>query len=385
MAAAHAVGLVHGNVSAANVLLTEGGMALLADLGVGQMSQSAPGPADPAVDVRAVGGLLQQALDRCLTAVPAALLDAVAAAVAEDAAVRPDAASLATALRRSCPAAPLLRRDPGPLAGSRPRLPAPPREGAAAVRSAADPEQERPGVRGHAGRRSVGAGPSGRQAASGKARSGRWLSSKESGAAQVVDRPGRRRYRLTGAVPRRLLVAAAAAVILAAGAGIGWASGRGGPTVSPLPPAVTTPAAAPRAVGVDGRAELDRIDAARAVAFSAVNPALLEAADAPGSPALAADRKALARLKARGLSADGVRHRLLEVRSVLQSATGATLRVVDKRTEVTTVDGTGQVVGTLPLRPRAAYDIELVRGPAGWRLARVTPVAGAPSTETPRS
>lgn len=70
---------------------------------------------------------------------------------------------------------------------------------------------------------------------------------------------------------------------------------------------------------------------------------------------------------------------MIEVRSVLHSATGATLRVVDERTEVTTANGTGQVVGTLPVRARSAYDIELVRGPPGWRLSWVMPAAATPT------
>ena len=331
LAAAHAVGLVHGSVSAANVLLTEGGMALLADLGVAQMRGTAAtaGTGDPAADLLALGELLQQALDRCPTAVPPALREAVAAAAGPEPGARPDAATLAISLRRSCPAAPLLRRDPGPLPGALPA--AGPRPPAGDEGSAAKP---------------VGA--------------------------------ARARRRPIGPVRRRLLLAMGTTLGLAALAGAGWASGRGGPTGTPLPPVTAHPAASPRPAGTDWRAELDRIDAARAVAFSAVDPAMLEAADAPGSPAMAADRAALAGLKARGLAADGVRHRLLEVRSVLQSPTGVSLRVVDERTAVTTVDRTGRVAGTVPLRARAAYDIELVRGPAGWRLARVTPAAATP-------
>ena len=405
--AAHALGLVHGNISAANVLLSEAGTPMLADLGVNQMRPASglAGAAGPAADIRAVGEVLQQALDRCPVAVPPALREAIAAAVDEDATARPDAATLASSLRSSCPDAPLLRRDPGPLPGARPpvarRIPAPDRPGAPAAQGApavqgalagrlAPPtKRQRPGAGWLPGRKLPGRAVPGKgvpekgvpeKGLPDRGLPGARRTDANAAGTRTADERGRGRASLTGVVPQPLLIAAGAAAALVAAAGVGSAWGRGGPaTAAPLPPVASTPTAGTGTVTTDWRAELDRLDAARATAFSAVNPALLDAADAPDSPAMAADRAALAGLQAKGLTAEGVRHRLLEVRSVRQSATSALLRVVDERTEVTTFDATGRIVGTLPLRPRAAYDIELVRASAGWRLAKVTPVAATPA------
>ena len=327
LAAAHTAGIVHGNVSAANVLLTEGGLPRLADLGVRQLL-AGPATAAPEADVAALGSLLQQAMIGCYETAPQVLVDAVAAASAPlpD---RPTAAGLADLLRASCPAAPLLRRDPGPITGAAPSPPS-------AVHSAGSP-------------------------------------ARRTGALRSLS--------VSSALSTRAVVAAGAVVVLVLAAGVGWASGRGGPAPVPLPPRAESPG--DKAVGVpapaarpDWRKELDRLDAARAVAFAAADPALLAAVDAPGSPALAADRATLASLKAKGLAADGVRHHLIEVTAVLQSADKVTLRVLDERAPVSTVDASGQVVATLPARTRATYDVELVKVSGAWRLARVTPRLG---------
>ena len=323
LAAAHAAGIVHGNVSAANVLLTEGGVPRLADLGVRQLL-AGPGTAQPEADVAALGSLLQQAMIGCYETAPQALVDAVAAASAAlpD---RPTAAGFAAALRESCLAAPLLRRDPGPIAGA-----------AMAPQTLA-------------------------RGAGSPARGVGWL----------------RTALVSSALSKRALVVAGAVVVLASAAGIGWASGRGGPAPVPLPPRAEGPPVralgAPAAAGPDWQKELDRLDTARAVAFAAVDPGLLAVVDAPGSPALAADLATLASLKAKGLAADGVRHHLIEVTAVLQSGDKVTLRVLDERMPVSTVDASGQVVATLPARTRATYDVELVKVSGVWRLARVTP------------
>ena len=371
LAATHAAGIAHGDVSAAKVLLTLDGMPLLSDFGVsrlvgapcqpGEQVEATADCLDPAVargggaspvsDVWALGAVLHRALAGCAPqgegsdaevlgsarvgertplgllapTAPRALIEAVEAALADDPAVRPDASSLAGALRRSCPATPLGLVQPDAVE-------APPR-------------------------------PAGLAA---------------------PDPTGRSPARPAGRLPLRLLVAGGVTVVLVVAAGVGWASGRSAPATAPLPAAGPTAAlpgvaALPGALGpVDWQRELDGVDAARAAAFAAADPALLAAADAPGSPAMTADRAALASLQARGWAARGVRHRLLEVTTVLQSAQGALLRVVDERLAVTTVDGTGRVVAALALRSRASYDVELVRVPAGWRLARVAPRSTGP-------
>jgi hypothetical protein len=313
LAAAHACGLVHGNVTAGNVLFTAEGMPLLADLGLSRFRPGGSGEA--ADDVCALAALCHQLLSGTpphegagaplgllAPTAPLPLVSAIELALSEDQAQRPDAAAFAGMLRRSHAAAPI-------------------RFGA---RSAAELPDVRPApVR------------------------------------PVVDSPAEPRRSL------RPLVAAAVAAVLVVAAGVGWASGRAG---SVEQASAATPAAAPTAP--DWPAILDGLDGVRARAFAAADPSLLEQVYAHTSPLLARDRAAV--LALRGLRAAGVRHSLRSLAVSAYDGSTATLRVIDVLSAYDVVDGSGAVVRHVTSRPPMGFVVVLVRTSAGWRLQTVT-------------
>lgn len=314
LAAAHAAGLIHGDVTAANVVFTAEGMPLLADLGMALLSGS---PADAASDVESLGALCHQLLSGVLPATaedpraplgllapsaPRPLVAAVEQALSADPSSRPDAAAFASALRRSHAAAPVRFGEPAaPAVASAP--------------ATAPPSRVVP-----------------------------------------VEEPRRSR--------RPLVVAAAAAAVVVLAAGVGWASGRSGPVE-------LASAAVPAAP--DWTAVLDRLDAARSQAFATGNAAALSAADAPGSRLLGSDRAALQHLVGSGRRARGVRHVFRQVDVTSYDERRATLRVVDELAAYDVVDSSGRVVARAAARPAAAFVVTLVQTPEGWRLAAVVP------------
>ena len=132
LAALHAQGVVHGDVTAANVLFVDRGRPVLADLGVAGLAGdglawATPGyaapevlagtPPGPAGDVHGLGAAAWLALTGSVPPVhddrlplrllapecPAGLADAVTAALDPDPARRPTPGELAAAARASCP------------------------------------------------------------------------------------------------------------------------------------------------------------------------------------------------------------------------------------------------------------------------------------------
>ena len=350
LAAAHAEGLVHGDVTPSNVLFSADGMPLLADLGVARVAGERLGAVDgtaeyvdPAVaagglpdaagdvwslaavchhllagtpphDGSSVGEVLDAAragarapLGLLAPTAPRPLVSAIELALQADPAARPDAAAFAAAIRRSHAAAPVR------LTGEPPAAPLP---------------DVRPTHAVHGGPVAVPTAPAGRR------------------------------------LPRAALPVAVAVLVLALAAGVGWASGRG---TTAEPAALPSVAASPDWAGV-----LDRLDAARAAAFATADPRRLADVYAPGSAGLAADTAAVARLRAAGQVARGVRHAFRTVRVTSYDDSGARLRVVDVLAAYAVVARDGTVVSRAPARGEATHVVELVRTAAGWRLRQVS-------------
>lgn len=378
LAVAHARGLVHGDVTPANVLFNDDGMPMLADLGTGQLTGprsdalaataeyldpavAAGAEAGPAADVYGLAAVCHHMLagspphegeqvEQVLAAAdagaraplgllaptaPRALVGAVEAGLAHDPAQRPDAAAFASALRRSHAAAPV-RFDGRPAAA----VPPPPRPTHAVPRHAAPP------------------------------------------AASARRRP-----------PRRVVLAVGAALILVLAAALGWLSGRATETLAALTPlsAQAAPASAPApanpssaalpaaAAPVDVNADpdwaalLERLDEARARAFATADASVLAAVYADGSPGLAADTELVRRLAEIGHRGLGVRHTVRSVVPQERSADRAVLRVVDVLAGYEIRAADGSTAARVPPRAEATFVVELSRGAGGWQLVQVRP------------
>jgi serine/threonine protein kinase len=394
LAAAHARGLVHGDVSPANVLFRADGMPLLSDLGVarvaGERLADADGTAeyvDPAVvrggepdaaaDVWALAAVCHhmlagapphegESIDAVLAAAaagsraplgllapdaPRPLVAAVESGLVADRAQRPDAAGFAALLRRSHATAPVL------LTGASPAGPVPAVRPTHAVRRHAAPP---------------------------------------AGVAAV--RPRRQ---------PRVLVALAATAAVAAAATAGWASGRHAaplpalavvppdaaavspapaPSPSPAPPAAPSPSLAPLAAPApspsppaapapptapDWVAVVDALTQARARAFATGDEQALLAVYAPRAPGLAADRARIVDLARAGQRAHGLRHRVHSAEQLSAGADSVRLRVVDELAGYELRDLAGAVVLRGAGRPRAAHVVELTETAAGWRVVSI--------------
>lgn len=352
LAVAHERGIVHGDVTPANVLFTDDGMPVLADLGVARLvgeqgaavdgtaeyldpAVAAGGDPDPAADVWSLAAVCHTMLagspphdGASVTAVlgaavageraplgllaptgPRALVSAVEAALARDPAARPGAADFAALLRRAHGVAPVRLVD-GPAA-------APEVRPTHVVRPAAA----------HAAPRSR----------------------------RQLPRP---------AVASAVLLA----LVLAAGIA-GWMSGRGHDAgAAALPRVVASPAE-------DWLSVLEQLDAERGTAFALGEVARLSAVYAPGTPGLAADAAVLSELAAQGRSAHGLRHELRHVEQLDRSGDTVRLRVVDVLPGYEVRAADGGVVDRAVGRGEQAFLVELVRTPEGWRLVQLRPEA----------
>jgi hypothetical protein len=414
LAEVHDTGLVHGDLSPANLLFATDGRPVMSDLGVARLAGRAGAEAvtaaytDPAVlqgapltrsaDVYALAAVCFEALvgrppfagdtaagvlaaaaagrpslRELAPDLPGALADAVEAGLSAEVERRPDAGTFAAQLLEACPPVPVR------LAGATVPVAAPP---TAAVRRLPEPPIP--------------------------------VESKPSRPERLA--AALSRVRLT---PRRLAAAAAAPVALAGAVwgGVAWArssspalagtaawatagdASAGSVRVSPAataplgPPvlpsgrvarAMTTPtipaptgpvtiapseATSEAMLGVIGRLD-DRRDGA----FAAGDGALLDQVYAPASAPLAADRARLRAMLAAGDRADGL---VLTVRSlevVGVSSKSVRLRVADELGPYSFVDTTGATVQRLPARPLTTWAITLVRvvaGEDGWRIAAI--------------
>jgi hypothetical protein len=345
LASAHDRGLVHGDLTPANILFTVDGRPLLADFGVAhavglppEIVEGTAGFVDPEVvggaavstasDVYALGAIGHACLAGGDDA-PAALRDAIDAAMAPDSLDRPDAAELAAAVLDSCAAGPVV------LVGGAASTGVPLTQ---AIRTAgvkprvAAPEPREPPV------------------------ASRWPMNRASG--------------------RRLAVLAAAVVALILALGLGEAWGRHGHSA-----AAALPVAPPPPIGSSAspsRANpwmsvVQSLAATRSRAFVEADPSLLGSVYVAGAPAYDTDRATVQSLASRGLRAQGFATTIEQVRVEQAGATSARLHVIDELSGYTLVDATGAAHGRGPPRGGRAYTMSLRHTGSGWRVVALAP------------
>jgi eukaryotic-like serine/threonine-protein kinase len=376
----HAQGLVHGDVTPANVLFAADGRPLLSDLGVARLLGIGAGEVggtrgyvDPAVLAGAAPGPASDVhglAATCLAALTGqppydeqgnrhappdgthvGLCAALEAALAPDPADRPSAESLAVAVFDATTAEPVRfdRRgvEPGESLAHRP-LTGP---------VVAPPTHQ------------VRTGP------------------------RAVDEPAaatRRRRRVPLPVSRLrgrgavVVACAGVALTLAAVTGLAWAgadevpraAGLGGSapttlsrpatTATPGPVAHAVPAPSATSPTTDWAGTLRVLDQARSAAFARGDPAGLRAVYAPGAPALGRDQQVLARLTDAGLRAAGLRLAATSVTTADRSPDRVRLSVTDVMPPYRLVDTGGAVVAERPGRGARSWNVVLARAGERW-------------------
>jgi hypothetical protein len=374
LAAVHQRGIVHGDITPSNVLLTADGRPLLADLGLSRIAGASPGEVDgttgyvdPAVlhgqqpskasDVyglaavcwSALTGVSPQAGGQLPAEVPAALARCLASALDLDAGSRPTAVELGVALYDACEPVPLRMVSTDSIPAERPRVDLATRR----VRPAAQPTRSGP------------------------------------------PRPSHRRARRS--VPWRLVGGVGAVSVGVTGAvvaGLSWAQAGGGHVGVALPsatlsaaasaPGETSPAtAAPSAPATRESATtspepawrevLDGLDATRERAFAAADIRALHDVYAPGSRALKAEERAVLTLAERGLRARGHDFRLVDVVPVSRVADRAVLSVTDTVGAHRLVDARGAVVEEREGRGKRSFQVVLVHRAGRWLISEIAP------------
>jgi hypothetical protein len=348
LADAHERDIVHGDVTPANILFTVDGRPLLSDFGVaravGTVTDVVEGtppylapellvgqPVSPAADVYALCKVAAEVL--AVPSAPAALVAAVRSGLAGDPHDRPGARELASAVLRSCAAAPVGLVRVAPTRPSvvtqtvhvRPPVPEPPA-----------PEPPSP--------------------ARSRATSRR--------------KPRRRRPRVLPRLVGSLL--GMAALLLAVAGGVMW--GHHTSSAAATVPALASAAApAPTAAQTppDWRRLVAQLEAARADALTRVAPGRLDAVYAPRSRALELDTAVLAGLMRRGLHPVGLAITTVRVEPVIVMPDEVTLRVTDALSPYTLVDRNGRAVAQLAARPDRTFTMLLVRAHGAWRIEAV--------------
>lgn len=423
LAELHRRGVVHGDVSAANVLLTREGRPMLTDLGrarlVGQHPPSvggtpeylapeahAPGPPTAAADVYAAGalgwrmltgeavppGLVRRPLAEVAPRCPVALGFVVDDCLRGDPAARPAPERAADAVLSACRATPLQFPDgPDPADQLTLRL----REGL----GRSPYHQGGSGAPGLGGRGERAAAASGRH--------------RRPPARVLPLRPRRRRlapvlYAVAGlgafaaayavvqwlglgrASPERVAAGAAAAVTEGTAArssgppptarattdsGTGAEPRSAGlPTLTPPPPSAPvgtgTPRAQPSPAGPV--AALTALVDERARAYREADASLLDRVYLPGAPAAVADRADVRALRRAGVRYEGLRYAVVGPVIERVGTDGCVIRArIDTgRFVVRRAGATGQVRAPAP---GTTLRLHLTRTPAGWRIANVRP------------
>ena len=367
LAAVHARGLVHGDVTPANILFTSDGRPLLSDLGVSRLVSEPLGPAgvvsgtagflDPAVlagepptpasDVHGLAavcfaaltgrppydetGARRPLLAAAEPALPPALVAVIEAALDPEPHRRPSADEMAVAVFESCAAEPV-HLPTGPRPGVDPEsAPALTHEVRVRPLSSPEPAASQPARRRrHArGRRSV-----------------------------------RRFARALRAVPVRPavgLLLVLCGMAMAVLTGVVWAGSNGRGSAAAVGPASES-AARP-----DWSAVLAALDQSRSAAFARADVDALDDVYAAGSPALTRDTGLLSQLSASGHTAKGVRLVATSVEVAESADRRIVLRVVDEMPPYELVDA-DNVSSTQPGRGSARWVLTLVRESSAWQV-----------------
>lgn len=400
LAHAHGEGLVHGDVTASNILFAADGRPVLTDLGVSRVLadrgavHATPDYVDPVVARGAAPGQVSDVFSLAAVAfhaltglppwnaatvddtiavaaggevpdlvelapqVPAQLVHVLRRALSPEPSARGSAAELALDVRHACPPEPVAFTD------------APASVGPAAARPSAQTHavRTRPTI--------DTARPKHRTTQHG---SRRWAA-------------GLRRM-----VGNRGLRAGVLGVLAVAGAvriGVAWADAgadaaakppattvaeptpRPTPTPTPTPTAMPTvsPSSAPsrhvsarRTPQQRWADELRRLDASREIAFARVDPLVLDRIYTADSPARTADATTMRQLRAADAAIVGVRHRIHRVRVVSQTDTMVRLDATQSLAAylIQRPGADGEEVEAAPPRH---YRITLVRTDGGWRI-----------------
>ena len=125
---------------------------------------------------------------------------------------------------------------------------------------------------------------------------------------------------------------------------------------------------------------IERLDVARAAVFAAGSAPRLTEADAPGSPALAADVDAMSIMLSHHGRARGLRPRLFTVTLLSRTGDRAVVRVVDELPPYDFVTPSGQIIARSIGHPRQAHAVRLRLVSGQWRYDAVTkPTVPGPS------
>lgn len=403
MAALHERGLVHGDLTPANILLDADGRPMLADWGIAVALDTALAATDGTADYLdpdvLTGGTPSSAGDvyslaACAFAAlagrpprigrdrlaafcpdaPTELIDTVEAGLAADLSRRSGAAEFAAGLLAATAAEPVAQRRSVRRPEPPTRRPETPRRPESSQRRP-EPPPRRPNA----------AGP-----AAPARRSGRLTPASDRAAEE------RRRLPTIG----RVAVAGIFAFGLSVLAGAAWSHlhpravdptsqasprsvtastvapvGLRSPRPSPTPSGATAPTPTPVATSSAAvwRGIVGYLESTRARAFATGQVSLLDAVYTADAPDLAADRASVRALHARGLRASGFAATVTDVTVQKQTATAATLQVVDRLAAYRLVAADGSVVGSGRGRPAQAFTMVLADTSRGWRVSQVVP------------
>jgi eukaryotic-like serine/threonine-protein kinase len=373
LADVHARGLLHGDVTPANIVFTAAGKPLLADLGIASLSGErtavrggTTGFADAAVssaaDVYGLGATCfallagrspgnsdeprAQSLATLAPAAPEALVEAIESALVVDPSSRPSAADFGRAMFASCAPEPV-------------RLVAMP---AADVRATTAPAMTH--------RVSPVARPVEAAVKAAESRAARRRGRRRP-LRRASSRDALKRSRL---LHRFAVVGLGVGLVVAAIAGgVVWATHGSRAVAGELPQIGSAPATVSNP-DPDWSAVLTTLDRQRDQAFADADASALETVYTADSPALAADRRTLAALVAAGEHAQGLALRLVSVTpssrgagqvSVLVADVLPAYDIVGPTGAATRIDGRGQRSWLVVLRSTTA--------PGGWRIASLTP------------